>query len=764
MTYGRKRSLLNNMRLSWKLAASVALILSMLVAVAIGGWRGIGEVHALFGTYRTSAIGLLQLKSLESNMNALRTSLADFVSLQGDTSADTVREQIASMSELGAASASLGGTDRPSAALAQRLTDDIRGFGALFEDVARVQQESVRLRRELRETDRKLTNELARLHDIPANSLGEQREIGEVERNTLIGEQSVLRYLVNRESADAAHAAFAKAMAGLERFAGADPRNQREAAPLLALLAHQDEMFSAMVEVTQAREALLSTRFDPLLANLAETIAAMNARELSRQRSVDETTPAVIAATKRNTLILAASATLIAALVGTLLVRSTAVPIAAFTRRLNDLTEGRTDFSVRESNSTDEFGQIWTALGRLRSALDDAYLRAQIIDQVPIAVILADPRDDYRITYINQFATELLHRIEHYLPVPVEALRGQSIDILHKNPAHQRAILADPANLPWRAQIALGDEFMALCTSPLRNRQGDYSGALLTWSINSHQVKSARSFETNVLGTISSMSGTFGSMRQQVHTIVDAVNGTQIQLTAGAAAVTQASANVQMVASAAEQLTSSITEISARLSQSSARASEAARSTADVSKRASELAAASSRITEVVDAISSIANKTNLLALNATIEAASAGEAGKGFAVVAQEVKSLATQTGRATEEVAGHVTTIQGQINRVVEGITDVARVIDDINETFASIAIAAEQQQSATHEITVNAQQASNGVETASQTINRVESLSAGNRATANALTQATEELREANDNLSRESTSFLDAMKAV
>ncbi len=218
-----------------------------------------------------------------------------------------------------------------------------------------------------------------------------------------------------------------------------------------------------------------------------------------------------------------------------------------------------------------------------------------------------------------------------------------------------------------------------------------------------------------------------------------------------------------MVASAAEELASSITEISARLAQSSSRANEAAESTAGVARQANALAAASSRITEVVEAISNIASKTNLLALNATIEAASAGDAGKGFAVVAQEVKSLATQTARATEEVAGHTATIQSHIDSVVQGITEVARVIDDIKDTFASIAVAAEEQQAATHEITVNAQHASSGVETASRTIHLVETLSAGNLDAAQSLSQAAEELSLANDNLSRESTDFLDVLKA-
>jgi methyl-accepting chemotaxis protein len=173
----------------------------------------------------------------------------------------------------------------------------------------------------------------------------------------------------------------------------------------------------------------------------------------------------------------------------------------------------------------------------------------------------------------------------------------------------------------------------------------------------------------------------------------------------------EASTNVQTVAAATEQLSASINEISRQVAESTNIAGEAVAQAEQTNAGVQALADAAQRIGDVVKLISGIAEQTNLLALNATIEAARAGEAGKGFAVVASEVKSLATQTAKATEEITAQVAAIQGATGASVQAIQAIGGTINRVNQIAAAIAAAVEEQGAATQEIARNVQQASNG-----------------------------------------------------
>ena len=189
-----------------------------------------------------------------------------------------------------------------------------------------------------------------------------------------------------------------------------------------------------------------------------------------------------------------------------------------------------------------------------------------------------------------------------------------------------------------------------------------------------------------------------------------------------AASATQALANAQTVASAAEQLTASIHEISAQVSTATSVTSAAVDASGRAQATIGQLSSAVARIGEFASLISDIASQTNLLALNATIEAARAGDAGKGFAVVANEVKSLANQTARATDDIQTQVTAIQAETNRAVAAIGGIARTISTVNQFTMGIASAVEEQGAATQEIARNVQEASSGTAEVSHSIGKV------------------------------------------
>lgn len=179
-----------------------------------------------------------------------------------------------------------------------------------------------------------------------------------------------------------------------------------------------------------------------------------------------------------------------------------------------------------------------------------------------------------------------------------------------------------------------------------------------------------------------------------------------------AAAAEQASTNVNMVATATEEMTATISEIAQNSEKARAITGEAVSQVKQATDRVGELGNAAKEIGKVTEAITEISEQTSLLALNATIEAARAGEAGKGFAVVANEIKELAKQTALATREIKKEIEGIQNSTANTIKGISEISRVIDDVNEIVSTIASAVEEQSSTTQEIATNVVQASQGI----------------------------------------------------
>ncbi|MBL8631457.1 MAG: HAMP domain-containing protein [Rhodospirillaceae bacterium] len=232
----------------------------------------------------------------------------------------------------------------------------------------------------------------------------------------------------------------------------------------------------------------------------------------------------------------------------------------------------------------------------------------------------------------------------------------------------------------------------------------------------------ADEFERSVKTATGSILSTSGNMELSAQTMQAAAEETNVQSTAVAAASEQASANVQTVAAATEELTASIREIGQQVSQSTKITGLAVNDANKAKDMVRGLDTAAQKIGQVVGLITEIAEQTNLLALNATIEAARAGEAGKGFAVVASEVKNLATQTAKATEEISGHITGIQGATRSSVDSIEGIFNRIAEINQISTTIAAAIEEQGAATQEIARNVEQAAAGTQEVSSNIQGV------------------------------------------
>jgi len=341
----------------------------------------------------------------------------------------------------------------------------------------------------------------------------------------------------------------------------------------------------------------------------------------------------------------------------------------------------------------------------------------EMVDKMPINAMMCDP-ETLELTYMNNASRETLKELQEYLPVDADNLMGQSIDVFHKNPEHQRQILRDPNNLPWNAKIKLGPETLELNINAILDNDNNYLGPLATWSVITKSVAMREAVENSA----SDVANETSVLRTRAQEMATAAQQNISIATTVAAAAEEATANVQTVASATEELAASINEIVSQVGRASEISTKATTQADQANAKVDSLAKASEEVGDIVNLINDIAEQTNLLALNATIEAARAGEAGKGFAVVASEVKSLANQTSDATDKISRQIEAIQNETKQVVNAIQEIQTIIGEVNEISSGIAASAEQQGMATNEIARNVQEAATGTQEVSSHIAEV------------------------------------------
>lgn len=235
-------------------------------------------------------------------------------------------------------------------------------------------------------------------------------------------------------------------------------------------------------------------------------------------------------------------------------------------------------------------------------------------------------------------------------------------------------------------------------------------------------IRFADDFEAAVGAIVSNVSASAVQLESAAGTLTRTAETTQSLSSQVAGASEEASSNMQSVASATEELSTSVDEIGRRVRESNKIAEAAVLQAEQTDGRIGKLSRAAQEIGDVVKLITAIAEQTNLLALNATIEAARAGEAGRGFAVVASEVKSLASQTAKATDEISSHISGMQGATQESVAAIKEIGGTIAQISAIASSIASAVEQQGSATQEIARSVQNVAQGTKEAAANIMQV------------------------------------------
>ena len=523
----------------------------------------------------------------------------------------------------------------------------------------------------------------------------------------------------------------------------------------------------AAEEVLAAGEAVARLREERVQPARATLQAELTRAAETAQRVAAERRDALQAQAQRTqdiALWTGAAILLVVVLSGLALARTIGAPLRRLDAAMRAIAAGDAGVTVPDRDRRDEIGTIAGSLEGLRATVGRAFAQGQMIEQLPAAVMSADPRDGFRMTYMNAEAMTLLHRIRDHLPMAPEELLGESIDVFHRMPERQRAMLSDPANLPHTARITLGNEVLELRISAIRDAAGAYTGAMLTWQLATEKVKLADTFEREVGAVVEAVAASAERLQASARDLSGAAATSGAEAAAVAEAGGRATGDVQSVAAAAEEMAASVTEISRRVAEAADVAARAVAEARQTDATVQGLSEAASRIGDVVRLIGDIAGQTNLLALNATIEAARAGEAGKGFAVVASEVKSLAGQTAKATEEIGRQIAEMQAVTGQAVAAIRGIGATVERTSEIATTIAAAVEEQGSATQEIARSAAQVAEATGTVASRIQGVRGAAEATGTSAQAMRDDSATLAEQAAALRAKSGGFLRAVRAM
>lgn len=360
-----------------------------------------------------------------------------------------------------------------------------------------------------------------------------------------------------------------------------------------------------------------------------------------------------------------------------------------------------------------------------------------MVDNLPLAVMAVDL--EFTLIYMNQKSRDLFRAFDSSLSFSIDRMIGHPIHVLHKDLIELRSFMKSDKGLPYTTRMQFGDQILSLLVSALSDSKGNYIGPMFTWKNITKKLELVDSLEKTsslLVESSGALTGTATEMARQA-------DKTSRDTSTAATDAEKVSHGVQAVATSSEEMVAAVREISRSASETAFMTSETAKKAQQTNQTILQLGTSSNEIGKVIKMISSIAQQSNLLALNASIEAARAGEVGKGFAVVANEVKELAKQTAKATDEITAKIGAIQKDTSGAVEAIGIISSSMDKLNGISSSIAAAVEEQMATTNEVSRVVQESRSSVDGIAEAVKAVSIVAQNNSTSAKQTLSAAERI---------------------
>lgn len=719
-----------------------------------------------------------QLAATEAALQIMRANVGQRGVLLAQTTAVLEAEQrsiLDAVREARRAAAEARGLATPAEARAglDTLLRDIDALGATFTDVTGKRTELIQIRDErllprLPEFDQAMEGVTANFaFALSGEALENAREVLTTYANAVNEVRlGVNRYLATADALAATRVrrATSQQRVHLRRLESAAPAEMRQDIQRMGGVAEEiATQAEAVIALGSAIEAGRQERIIPIRDRAQATVGRVVTVLRADAAQATARTSRAIADISTQVLVAGGAVGCMLLIFGAFTAQVVGAPLRRIAAQVADIAAGRTRTPVTDRNRRDEIGSIALALEALRGAAQKAFAQGQMLEQMGNGVMVADPQEGFTINYLNPEGMALMRLVEASLPAKAQALVGVKLDALSRELAALKPMMADPARLPQESRLRIGAESFELKISAIRDDAGHYVATMLMWRLVTRQARLADDFQAEVGSVVQAVAQSAEQMRQGVETMGRAADTGGREADAVAEVSARAGHDVQAVAASAEELAASVAEITRQVSDGAEVARAAAEEARATDATVQGLVQAAARIGDVVRLISDIAGQTNLLALNATIEAARAGEAGKGFAVVASEVKSLASQTARATEDIATQINAIRTTTEDAATALRNIGATIERMNEVTTAIAGAVEEQGAATREIARSASQVAEGTGAVVRRIGDVQRAAGATGSAANGMRQASEALTQQANTLRGKADQFLASIRA-